>query len=485
MKRPRRSALHTCTIVSILIAVCSCGGGGGGGESSEQPAMASTLAYVVTECRGDLEAWTIHQSLQIRQGEQAPVTVVEHSAVVSGAVFPLSICDYIGRYRQATLFDTIGVFHRLGVTPDGSQVVFEVTDEVTGSIFADFRLVFPPNALPAEQKGIFAVRADGTGVRRLGPASRNHAFFESLFAFSPNGRTIAYIDRGPSRDNRDATQIFTLDLVTGERTQVTQLPQARTYTPFFNDDQTITFFTRANADGNHPGGATIAVSVKSDGTGLTVAPPVVALPGSELLTSFRITGAELDTAVLIVSGKPKNGEVNGNPNISEVFDIDRDNNILQLTDFERSDTYAPTVSADAQRVFFSASADPLGTNPWEDCQMFSIDRAGGDLRQLTHFHEGPEGQRSGGCIIAPPPLGCGLFFTSRDIRSDAIVFLSLCDLVGANPYGMQAFAMHSDGTGLNQLTNTHGYTVDASGVVTVELPYPIAWPGALLRNQEY
>ena len=485
MKTPRRSALHTCTFVSILIAVCSCGGGGGG-EGGDQPAMASTLAYVVTECRGDPRDphWTIHQSLQIRQGEQAPVTVVEHSAVVSDAVFPFSICDHIGRYRQATLFDTIGVFHRLGVTPDGSQVVFEVTDEVTGN--GDFRLVFPPNALPAEQKGIFAVRADGTGVHRLGPASSVVAFYESLFALSPNGRTIAYVDLGPGPFNFNAIQIVTLDLVTGERNQVTHLPPAsRTYQPFFNDDQTITFFTRANADGNHPYGETIVVTVKSDGTGLTVAPPVVALPGSELLTTFRITSTELDTAVLIMPGTPKNGATNGNGSIFEVFDIDRDNNILQLTNFMRSDTFAPTVSADARRVFFTASADPLGTNPWEDCQMFSIDRAGGDLRQLTHFHEGPEGQHSGGCIIAPQPLGCGLFFTSRDIRSDAIVFASMCDLVGANPYGMQVFAMHSDGTGLNQLTNTLGYTVDASGVVTVELPWPIAWPGALLRSQGY
>jgi hypothetical protein len=304
---------------------------------------------------------------------------------------------------------------------------------------------------------------------------------------------VTYTDRGPSLDNEDAIQIFTLDLASGDARQITRLPPAPgarapcgpTGCPFFNDDQTITFFTRANADGNHPFNETIAASVKSDGTGLTVAPPIVALPGSEFLTNFRITGAELDTAVLIVPGYPKNGGTNGNENILEVFDIDRDNNILQLTNFMRSDTYAPTVSADAQRVFFSASADPLGTNPWEDCQMFSIDRAGGDLRQLTRFHEGPEGQHSGGCIIAPQPLGCGLFFTSRDILSDAIVFLSMCDPVGTNPNGMQAFAMHSDGTGLNQLTNTHGYTVDASGVVTVELPYPIAWPGALLRNQEY
>ena len=75
MKNPRRSALHNCAIVFLLVVVCSCGGGGGG--EGDQPAMVSTLAYVVTECRGDPGTVTIRQSLQIRQGEQAPVTVVE------------------------------------------------------------------------------------------------------------------------------------------------------------------------------------------------------------------------------------------------------------------------------------------------------------------------------------------------------------------------------------------------------------------------
>jgi Tol biopolymer transport system component len=128
----------------------------------------------------------------------------------------------------------------LGVSPDGSQVVFEVTDftESPG----------PSHVLSDEQKGIFAVRSDGTGLRRLAPASRESPFSLPFFGFSPNGRTIAYTDRGPSRDNEDAIQIFTLDLVTGTRTQLTELPPTvsrGTYNPLFNNDQTIAFFTHA------------------------------------------------------------------------------------------------------------------------------------------------------------------------------------------------------------------------------------------------
>ena len=75
-------------------------------------------------------------------------------------------------------------------------------------------------------------------------------------------------------------------------------------------------------------------------------------------------------------------------------------------------------------------------------------------------------------------------FAGRDILSDEVLFYSSCDPFGTNPYGSQLFSMHPDGTGLRQLTNTQGYTPkDASGAVIVELPFPFAYPGFLLRNQ--
>jgi len=482
MPRPSRSALFLGATLSILIAIVSaCGGGGSGEVAPPGPATVSTLAYVVNTCSGD--DFTIRQSLQIRRGDEAPITVVEHSALLS--FDGVGTCVGLGDTRYGPAFGELGVFRRLGVSPDGSQVVFEVTDEVTA--FVNYPLAFPANALPAEENGIFVVGADGTGLRRLGPASREVSYHKSLFVFSPNGRTIAYTDRGPSAENEDAAQIVTLDLVSGEHqvTQVTHLPPPtdptwpETYDPFFNDDETITFSTHANADGNHPDGENIVVTVKTDGTGLTVAQPAHALPGSELLTSFRITGSELDAAVLTRTGMAENWMDGYRPySIREVFDIDRDN-ILQLTNFHRTDTYYATVTADGQRVLFTASANPpeLGTNPDEVCQLFSIDRSGDDLRQLTTFHDAPEGQHERGCNFWKRPLGCWVGQANRDIRTDAVLFYSSCDPLGTNPYGSQVFAMHADGTGLRQLTNTAPFGVDASGAFTVELPFPFAWPG--------
>jgi hypothetical protein len=449
----------------------------------------------MTECRGDAQAATIRQSLQIRQGDQEPITVVEYShgrPAGTGAAELATICRTLGNNRHAPSFHRMGVFHRLGVSPDGSQVVFEVTDE-------DQLTVFPRNTLPTEQKGIFIVRADGTGLRRLGPPSRDPPYlcfgalnrcFQSrpFFVFSPNGRAVAYTDRGPSRDNEDAIQIFTLDLVTGDATQMTQLPPALrvvppfaddTCCPFFTDDRTITFLTFADVNGENPNGEKISVAVNTGAPGeLTVAPPPVVIPGSELQSIFRITGAEVGVALLTLPGESSGPFVGYPP--QEVFTISGDN-VLQLTNFGRADTNGPTLSADGQRVFFAASGNPLGTNPTENCQIWSDDRNGGDLRQLTDLREVPEGQKSkAGCAgLRRLGEGCTGYFVSRDAQTDELVFASSCNPVdNKNPYGFQVFAVHQDGTRLRQLTNARGYTFDAaSGAVTVELPYPVAHPG--------
>jgi hypothetical protein len=46
---------------------------------------------------------------------------------------------------------------------------------------------------------------------------------------------------------------------------------------------------------------------------------------------------------------------------------------------------------------FMASADPFGTNPFEECQMFSVDTVGGGLCQVTHLRpEDPDPGRHPG-----------------------------------------------------------------------------------------
>src|SRR5215475_47627 len=151
---------------------------------------------------------------------------------------------------------------RLGVSPDGSGVVFEVNDEFLTS----------PSLSP-EQNGMFFVRSDGRGLRRLGPPSHevshrqneeaiggSFSFSPPMF-FSPNGRRVGFTDIGPGPSG-PAVQIVVLDLATGKRTQVTHLPSGTppknvfgefflTCCPAFVDDDTVVFQTFVDPEGSN------------------------------------------------------------------------------------------------------------------------------------------------------------------------------------------------------------------------------------------
>jgi hypothetical protein len=128
-------------------------------------------------------------------------------------------------------------------------------------------------------------------------------------------------------------------------------------------------------------------------------------------------------------------------------------------------------------VFFTASANPPpGENPAGVCQVFSINTAGGDLRQITHL---PSDDRL-------PNTGCfngagGVCTIDRDLAvvpdkvTGTLLFGSSCDPVGGNPFGDQIFAMRRDGSGLRQLTATRGVTTDPDGTIHAELPGPFAY----------
>src|SRR5262249_44005210 len=124
------------------------------------------------------------------------------------------------------------------------------------------------------------------------------------------------------------------------------------------------------------------------------------------------------------------------------------------------------------RVFFAASANPFGTNPSENCQVFSITTLENDLRQLTQFSAALHSDV--GCYVFPNVAGCFVAAgtLSGDLATGALVFDSSCDPFGTNPTGTQLFAMHLDGTGLRQLTTLKGVVTAPDGSVDVELPGP-------------
>src|SRR5262249_38691159 len=135
---------------------------------------------------------------------------------------------------------------------------------------------------------------------------------------------------------------------------------------------------------------------------------------------------------------------------------------LQITNLHNSSTRARFMTSNGRRVFFTTGANPLGTNPGKRCEIFSVGANGLGLRQVTRFNydptvppgEVPEGSE---CAYSGAP-GCAIGKAVHDPRTNAVVFMSNCDLGHTGVSGEQAFAMWPDGTGIRQLTHTRGCT---------------------------
>jgi hypothetical protein len=382
---------------------------------------------------------------------------------------PDGLCLQFGTDRFGLEFIFTGVFEHMTVLPDGSGALFDVTRQ-----FSETPAVTPE---PAEE-GIFFVRADGSGRRNLGPASGVQANPGGIvWGVSPDSRTVALIDLGPSTAGYEAPQVFLLDVRSGQRRQLTHQPRISNvdtggadpgiWFPSFLKRRTIGFAAGSTADGSLR-----AFQVRTDRIGETAIPPIILPSGAHIVSEFGVTGAHPHT----ILGLFPDRVAQNRPDLfaREIFLI-AGKSIVQLTAFNRSDTapggpFAPVVRG---QVLFLASVNRSGENPGEICQLFSISTTGGHLRQLTRLPW--DGRPSpDGCVFEPP--GCGVVQgIAADPVTGAVVFLSGCDPVGANPFGSQLFAMRLDGTGLRQLTRGRGMTTDADGTVHVELVGPFAY----------
>ena len=462
-------------------AVTGCRAGG---------ALVRTVANVVTECRwapgGEA---TLAQRLEIKRGDCAP-TVVEEIGGATGAPPDLvkNVCSVIGLGRDGVFSVLVGLFQRLGVSPDGRTVLFELSDQ-------NGRFPGPPSEFAGG--GIFAVRADGS-VWPLGAASRarpyaargglsdvNVVVFPS-FHFSPNGRFALFSDRGRGADGFDATQLIVMDVVTGKRTQVTSFAGAAQSDPTAVTNPAIDahFITDAKIAGieldydrleDPLRTPAVRFTVRRDGTDFRLIPPVMPIDGSKVVTTFEVTGGSSNVVPLILSiptTVPQPG------NVLELFLIEGDQT-LQLTHFGRSDTGRNSIrSRSGGRILFEASADPFQMNPTNTCQFFSIDPLGGGLRQLTRFDSGASSPN--GCQGVSFPPTCGISPTSPlslDVAGRTLMFPSSCDPFGQNLVGVQIFAMHPDGSGLRQVTHYRGWQTASDGTVSVEVPGPIGFSG--------
>lgn len=452
-------------LLGVLLALVACGG-----EGSSSPPATGTLAYVVTSCRQVGADMTIQQDIRVRRGEAEPETIASIGPL---GPFPGLGCGVYGAYRAWT-YMKLGPLQRFGITPDGSVIVYELTDELVQEGRGE---------LPLEQRGIYHVRADGSDRRRLGPASNaptvvyspaGSAWLEYGFAFDPAGRAFTYNDLGAADEaGHDATQVFVRGLTPGDARQLTQLPALdnpwhwpQVMIPRFVDARTIQFIKWTQPLTGYKW-----LTVDADTAQLRDV-PVVAVPGGQFIPVYEIVGGRWVAISVDLPGVPVNPI--GDNALREVFLFDG-HDVLQLTDFRRADTsliqgfYSPRDG----RVYFTASTNELGTNPTENCQIFSLDPFGRTLHQVTSFKE-RAAHAANGCVGGPRGSGCALIFQwwglnpSQDQRTGTIYFMSTCDPVGQNPDGWQLFAIQPDGSDLQQLTHVSGRVRTADGSITVE-----------------
>jgi hypothetical protein len=458
-------------------AVTGCRAGG---------ARIRTLATVVTQCQVRDGVWTSRQRLEIKRGDCPATTPMAIST--TGVPDPTpSPCEDYGGYRDGASAAVVTPFQRLGVSPDGRTVVFELNTHVADPGFTS------PGTFDVSEEGIFAVGPDDT-IRRLGPASGEKAYrvFDTnvgrvvttyllYFVFSPNGRYVAFSDRGRGNDGSDAAQIVVMQLPKGKRTQVTHFSGSHqgnsmgpdTYAVFLDDDTLGVF-----------GFGEGYFTVRPDGTNLQpIDVPDLGVGGGSIVESFGIAGTFGTSVSATFEGRHTTEPVSGN--VSEVFLYGGRNRLLQLTNFGRSDTQSGPSLNTGDRVFFLASANPhhLGKNPNNICQLFSVDRLGNGLRQVTMFKSALAS--SIGCFGGTTsPVECRVALTAPtqfDARAGTLVFDSTCDPYGLHPVGLQVFAARRDGSGSRQLTSYRGVEGTlADGTLSVELPGPIAASG--LKN---
>jgi hypothetical protein len=433
--------------------------------------------------------WTSRQRLEIKRGACPATTLMPIAS--NGVPDPTeSSCEQYGRYRDGASAVVVTPFQRLGVSPDGRTVVFELNTHVADPRYPS------PGTFDVSEEGIFAVGPDDT-IRRLGAASSEKAYrildpiaggvatvttYQLYFVFSPNGRYVAFSDRGPGDDGSEAAQIVVMRLPSGERTQVTHFRGSHqgnpigpdTYAVFLDDDTLGVYGFGEEGSGYF--------TVRPDGTNLRpIDVPDLGLGGGTIVASFGIAGHFGTTVSARIEDQDATEPVSGKA--SEVFLYGGRNRLLQLTSFGRSDTQSGPSLNTGDRVFFHASANPLGKNPHNICQLFSVDRLGNGLRQVTLFESALPSSIGcfGGTVF---PLDCRVALTAPtqfDARAGTLVFDATCDPYGLHPVGLQVFAARRDGSGRRQLTNYRGMEGTlADGTLSVELPGPIATSG--LKN---
>lgn len=370
-----------------------------------------------------------------------------------------------------------GAIGHMWISDNGTRLAFNHTGDLTGGNADHNEEVFTiavGDALPRQITSSTIGKADSANISGDG----NTIVFESTANYT-GGNADGY------------SEIFAANWTTGAITQVTTQTSLRdARQPWPTNDGSVIFYAS-----NRSNFTNFEVwRVNSNGTGATrltflvsnCEHPVVSGDGSRYavwLDGGLYTGSTPGTEVrLIVRDVPEqvyldlsaNGQkvtfvstidpLGSNPDHArQLFVSSTDGTGLrQLTSALLGDVVTrPAINGDGSRIYFETNGDPLGTNTDHNNEVFGINSDGTGLMQYTN------------CNSPGNSIFSGYVEVSDD--GNTIVFLSLCDLTGANPGGTTAplFKVDKLGNGLTQLfsfppaagTLTYAYyaRLDATG----------------------
>ena len=145
------------------------------------------------------------------------------------------------------------------------------------------------------------------------------------------------------------------------------------------DDQWVAFISRENPTGQNPDRSGEVFVEAHDGTGLQqITNHPGAGQGEALIAVISGNGSKV---AFTSTGNLTGGNAG---HIQQVYVINRDGTGLsQLTHLTDAEIYFLKISDDATKIVFAAEANPLGTNADGNVEIFAINADGTGLKQLT------------------------------------------------------------------------------------------------------
>jgi len=285
-----------------------------------------------------------------------------------GTSATLEVMDGSGGAKRTLLtFDLI--FNQApAITPDGTRAVFV---KATGLL---------------SSSQLWRVETDGTSLSQVTSLSSGTPASPSVAA---DRETIVFsADSDPTGGNSDTSEeIFT---VRADGSGIRQLTFGASGTNSQNPvvaagSGVVVFDSNADLTGGNVDASREIFKVNLDGTGL-----------AQLTSGLVSTTSDLPrvdasgTWVVFESNADLDG---GNPDgTTEIFRIRTDGGGLQrITGSATLDSRLPDIDGAGDRIAFNSAADPLGTNPELNGEVFVFEPATLVLRQLTFTTEGTSG----------------------------------------------------------------------------------------------